>query len=100
MCRCRIEGISDGPLERQSRRHQRRRGGIGAATARLFCAEQAKVLLGRFPMRSQLTAKVDAIRKISTDFECDGFVADVAREDDAEAAIARALTTFGTVDAA
>lgn len=72
-------------------------GGIGAATARLFCAEQAKVLLIDRDADA-LSQKLDALRNASSRFECDGYVADVAHEEDSKSAIDRAVERFGGVD--
>ena len=72
-------------------------GGIGAATARLFCAEGAKVLLiDRDP--GTLEAKTSALRKMSAAFELEPCVADVAAEAEAGAAIAKTIEQFGAVD--
>jgi 2-hydroxycyclohexanecarboxyl-CoA dehydrogenase len=71
-------------------------GGIGAATARVFCAEQAKVLLVDSDSAA-LEAKASALRKISATFELDTYVADVAREDHANGAIGRAVERFGAI---
>jgi meso-butanediol dehydrogenase/(S,S)-butanediol dehydrogenase/diacetyl reductase len=72
-------------------------GGIGAATARLFCAEGAKVVLvDQDP--AALEAKAGALRSVSASFELDTYVADIADEIQASAAIAKAIERFGAVD--
>jgi len=72
-------------------------GGIGAATARVFCAEGAKVLLIDCDPAA-LETKARAIRQISTSFEVETCGADVAAEHDAQAAITSAINRFGAVD--
>jgi len=72
-------------------------GGIGAATARLFCAEQAKVLLIDSDAEA-LSQKLDAVRRASPHFECEGHVADVASEEDSKSAIDHTVERFGAVD--
>jgi 2-hydroxycyclohexanecarboxyl-CoA dehydrogenase len=72
-------------------------GGIGAATARLFCSEHAKVLLIDRDAEA-LSQKLEAVRKASPQFECDGHVADVTREEDSKSAINHAIERFGGVD--
>jgi 2-hydroxycyclohexanecarboxyl-CoA dehydrogenase len=71
-------------------------GGIGAATARVFCAEGAKVLLVDCDAAA-LKIKERALREISASYELDIYVADVAREDEVGAAIDRAIERFGAV---
>jgi meso-butanediol dehydrogenase/(S,S)-butanediol dehydrogenase/diacetyl reductase len=72
-------------------------GGIGAATARIFCAEGAKVLLiDRDP--AALEDKTGTLRRLSAAFEVETYVADIAAETEAGAAIAKAIERFGAVD--
>jgi 2-hydroxycyclohexanecarboxyl-CoA dehydrogenase len=72
-------------------------GGIGAATARLFCAEGAKVvLIDSDPIA--LDSKVRALREISSGFELASCAADVAHEDHAGEAIRKAVERFGAVN--
>jgi meso-butanediol dehydrogenase/(S,S)-butanediol dehydrogenase/diacetyl reductase len=72
-------------------------GGIGAATARLFCAEGANVVLvDQDP--AALETKAGALRSLSASFELDIYVADIADEAQATAAIAKAIDRFGAVD--
>jgi meso-butanediol dehydrogenase/(S,S)-butanediol dehydrogenase/diacetyl reductase len=72
-------------------------GGIGAATARLFCAEGAKVLLVDQDSEA-LEAKTLALRRLSLAFEVEACVADVASDVEAGAAIAKAIERLGAVD--
>jgi 2-hydroxycyclohexanecarboxyl-CoA dehydrogenase len=72
-------------------------GGIGAATAQLFCREDAMVLLIDSEPAA-LEAKLDDLRRLSADFEYASCVADVAREDDAERVMRAAIDRFGTVN--
>jgi 2-hydroxycyclohexanecarboxyl-CoA dehydrogenase len=72
-------------------------GGIGAATAQLFCREDARVLLIDSEPAA-LEAKLDDLRRLSADFEYASCVADVAREDDAERVMRAAIDRFGTVN--
>jgi len=72
-------------------------GGIGAATARVFCAEGAKVLLIDCDPAA-LETKALAIRQISASFQVETCSADVAAEVDAQAAITSTIDRFGTVD--
>jgi 2-hydroxycyclohexanecarboxyl-CoA dehydrogenase len=71
-------------------------GGIGAATARVFCDEGAKVLLVDCDAAA-LRAKEGALRQSAPAYVFDSYVADIAREEEAAAAIARALERFGAV---
>jgi len=72
-------------------------GGIGTATARLFCAEGARVLLVDMDPAA-LEAKAQALRQESADAEIDVCVADIAEEDPARNAIAQAVGRFGALD--
>jgi meso-butanediol dehydrogenase/(S,S)-butanediol dehydrogenase/diacetyl reductase len=72
-------------------------GGIGAATARLFCSETAKVLLVDAD-RDALARKAGGLRESTSPLEFDTCVADVASEQDAKRAIARAVERFGAVN--
>ena len=72
-------------------------GGIGAATAQVFCFEGAKVLLIDCDPAA-LETKARAIRQISASFEVETCGADVAAEVDAQKAIASAINRFGAVD--
>jgi 2-hydroxycyclohexanecarboxyl-CoA dehydrogenase len=71
-------------------------GGIGAATAGVFCREGAKVLLIDSDAAA-LGAKLQALRASSAGFECASHVADVARDDHARDAIRTAVDHFGAV---
>jgi 2-hydroxycyclohexanecarboxyl-CoA dehydrogenase len=72
-------------------------GGIGAATARVFCAEGAKVLLIDHDSAA-LEDKAGALRRLSAAFQVETCVADIAAETEAGAAIAKAIERFGAVD--
>jgi 2-hydroxycyclohexanecarboxyl-CoA dehydrogenase len=72
-------------------------GGIGAATARLFCAEGASVLLVDCDPAA-LDHKVSALRELSISATVESYRADVGSEQEAQAAIARAIDRFGAVD--
>lgn len=72
-------------------------GGIGAATARVFCDEGAAVIL--------VDANAQALAKVVEDLcgrnssaEVQTFVADVANADQAAQAVERAVATFGRLD--
>ncbi|MFM9885404.1 MAG: SDR family NAD(P)-dependent oxidoreductase [Burkholderiales bacterium] len=69
-------------------------GGIGAATAELFCAEGAKVLLVDRDA-AQLAECVAMIRIGQPQATVEAFVADIAVPDQAAGAVARACTLFG-----
>jgi 2-hydroxycyclohexanecarboxyl-CoA dehydrogenase len=71
-------------------------GGIGAATARVFCNEGAKVLLIDYDAAA-LQSKERELRQGAASYDFDTYVADVAREDEAAAAIGRAIERFGAV---
>jgi 2-hydroxycyclohexanecarboxyl-CoA dehydrogenase len=71
-------------------------GGIGAATARVFCAEGAKVLMLDCDAAA-LEGKGRALRQLSASYEFDICVADIAREEEARAATDTAIERFGTV---
>jgi meso-butanediol dehydrogenase/(S,S)-butanediol dehydrogenase/diacetyl reductase len=72
-------------------------GGIGTATARLFCAEGSKVLLVDTDSAA-LEAKAQSLRQESVGAEIDICVADVAEEDSARGAVAKAMERFGGLD--
>jgi 2-hydroxycyclohexanecarboxyl-CoA dehydrogenase len=69
-------------------------GGIGAATAQLFCRENARVLLTDSDPAA-LETKLGALRRVSADFECAGCVGDVAREEDVDRVVRAAIDRFG-----
>ncbi len=72
-------------------------GGIGSATAALFCAEGAKVLLVDND-DGALRAAADRIRGRVDSPACETFTCDIAVPDDAAAAVARALASFGALN--
>jgi 2-hydroxycyclohexanecarboxyl-CoA dehydrogenase len=72
-------------------------GGIGAATAQVFCREGAKVLLVDSDPAA-LDAKSQALRITSPNFKFASCIADVARDDDAQGAIRAATDHFGAID--
>lgn len=71
--------------------------GIGAAVARIFCAEGAAVLLVDRD-GDTLAATVAALREQSRDARIEPFVADVADPRAAEEASQRAIAAFGGLD--
>lgn len=72
-------------------------GGIGAATARLFCSEGAAVLLVD-ASSDALAAKREAIIAAVPGARIASFTADVADEIQARQAVQKALDAFGHVD--
>ena len=70
-------------------------GGIGSATAALFCAEGAKVLLVD---RDEAALRAAAGRIGGGAGACETFAGDIAERDQAAAAVARALAAFGALD--
>ena len=71
--------------------------GIGAATALLFCAEGAAVMLVD-SNPDTLKSTLEVIKKEIPGARIDGFVADVSDEARAAEAIKRALEAFGRLD--
>jgi meso-butanediol dehydrogenase/(S,S)-butanediol dehydrogenase/diacetyl reductase len=72
-------------------------GGIGSATATLFCAEGAKVLLVDRD-EAALRAAAERIRGAVGSAELDSFVCDITQPDQAAAAVAHAVSAFGALD--
>jgi len=72
-------------------------GGIGAATARLFCAEGGSVLLVDASSEA-LERTVRAVREAVPSANVQAFVGDIAKESAAEAGIRQALEAFGRLD--
>lgn len=71
--------------------------GIGAATARLFCAEGARVLLVDRDEEA-LAHQLESVRAAVPGTEVDCFRADVAIDSEAQAAVQHALARFGALD--
>src|SRR5258707_4827394 len=72
-------------------------GGIGAATARIFCDEGAAVVL--VDANAQALAKVcDDLLSRNSEARVQTYVADVASADQATAAVELATRTFGGLD--
>ncbi len=71
--------------------------GIGAATARLFCAEGAAVLLVDADAEA-LARSVAAVREQAPEARVETRTADVADAAEAEAAVQQALAAFGRLD--
>lgn len=72
-------------------------GGIGSATAALFCAEGAKVLLVDRD-EAALGAAADRIRGAAEAAALDRFVCDITVPEQAAAAVAHAVASFGALD--
>lgn len=73
-------------------------GGIGSATAALFCAEGAKVLLVDRD-EAALRAAVDRIRGAVGSAALDTFTCDITVPEQAAAAVAHAVAGFGALNA-
>ena len=71
--------------------------GIGAATARIFCAEGAKVLLVDRDAEA-LQRSAEAIRTQVAGAQVEAATADIANLDQCTAAVRRAVEAFGKVD--
>ncbi len=71
--------------------------GIGAATARLFCAEGAAVLLIDAQTEAW-TRTAAAVKQAVPDAQVTGFTADVAQEEAAHEAVRQATKVFGRLD--
>jgi 2-hydroxycyclohexanecarboxyl-CoA dehydrogenase len=72
-------------------------GGIGSATAALFCAEGAKVLLVDRD-EAALGAAADRVRGAGEAAALDRFVCDITVPEQAAAAVAHAIAAFGALD--
>jgi len=72
-------------------------GGIGSATARVFCGEGAAVLLVDANAQT-LAQTVEQLRQLHPQARIESLVADISREDDAFRAIDRAAVAFGGLD--
>ncbi|MCX4545870.1 glucose 1-dehydrogenase [Streptomyces sp. NBC_01565] len=90
-------GNSEGALDGKSALITGASSGIGAAAARLFCREGARVTLvaRREPELAALTAELT-----KSGHEAQYVVADVTRSHDASRAVAAAVGTYGRLDAA
>lgn len=72
-------------------------GGIGSATAALFCAERAKVLITD-TNAAALAETATAVRAQFPNAQIETFKADVSSAEDAQAAVAKATKAFGGLD--
>ncbi len=72
-------------------------GGIGAATAKLFCEEGARVVIVGLPA-DPLTETADAIRAQLTDAQLLTVTADVSEEAQTQSIVERTLQHFGAID--
>jgi meso-butanediol dehydrogenase/(S,S)-butanediol dehydrogenase/diacetyl reductase len=72
-------------------------GGIGAATAEVFCGEGAAVLLVDANQQA-LTRTVDQLRQAHPQARIASLAADIAQEDSARRAVAEAQAAFGRLD--
>jgi 2-hydroxycyclohexanecarboxyl-CoA dehydrogenase len=72
-------------------------GGIGAATAELFCAQQAKVLIVDRDAGA-LQQQVETIRGRVSTAAIESYIADVTNPAEAAAAVSHAVKTFGALN--
>ena len=89
--------VSDGPARRQGRIHLRAGRGIGAAAARLFAREGARVAL-EARSEDQLAAVTDEIREAGG--QADYVIVDLADGNSVRAGVDRAADKWGRLDVA